>query len=127
MTFILKLDLDMIKMYHHTIPKMKFLFQLIQKFSLNRWTDMHTGRHTDRHTCRHYENITSIAYFITYLPSGCSYYGIYNIRHYIYEVDFEHWQHVPKFYRNRECAIVLLLFVILYLYSTIFFNKLSTK
>ena len=47
---MLKLNLDVVKMCHHT--KMQFLCQGIQK------TDTQTNRHTDKQTHRQNENIT---------------------------------------------------------------------
>ena len=46
MTLILKLDLDMVKMYHHT---KKFLCEGVQKL-WSEQTDTQTDRRTDRHT-----------------------------------------------------------------------------
>ena len=57
MTLILKLDLDMVKMYHHA--KMKFLCQLVQKLQLKQ---INTQTQINRQTERLYENITSTAY-----------------------------------------------------------------
>ena len=54
MTLILKLDLDMVKMYHHTKNEVSMLTgsQVIAR----------TDTHTQTHTHRNDENITSTAY-----------------------------------------------------------------
>ena len=55
MTFILKPDLDIAKMYHHT--EMKFLCQMVQNYSPNRQTHTHPQKdwHTHRQTWqKHY-------------------------------------------------------------------------
>ena len=44
MTLILKLDIDMVKMYHHT-KKYSFYVNWFKNYSLNR--DTHTHTHTD--------------------------------------------------------------------------------
>ena len=54
MTFTLKLDPDIVKMYHHT----KNEVSMSTGSKVIAWTDTQT----DTHTHRHYENITSTAY-----------------------------------------------------------------
>ena len=54
MTLILKLDLDIVKMYHHTKNEVSM--------STGSKVIARTEQHTHRHTRRHYENITSTAY-----------------------------------------------------------------
>ena len=62
MTFILKPDLDIVKMYHHTknevsmSPGSKVIAQA------DTHTDTQTDGQTDTHTHRHDENITSTAH-----------------------------------------------------------------
>ena len=56
MTLKLKLDLDMVKMYHCT----KNEVSVSTDSNIIAQTDRH--RHTDRQTHRHDDNITSIAY-----------------------------------------------------------------
>ena len=58
MTSILKLDLDIVKMYHHT--KNEVSMSTASKVIAQ--TDTHTHTYTDRQTDRHDENITSTAY-----------------------------------------------------------------
>ena len=58
MTLILKLDLDIVKMYHHT----KNEDSMSTPSKVIAQTDTQTYRHTDTHTHRQYENITSTAY-----------------------------------------------------------------
>ena len=52
MTLILKLDLDMVKMYHHTKNEV----------SMSTGSKVIAQTDTQRHTDRHDENITSTAY-----------------------------------------------------------------
>ena len=54
MTLILKFDLDMVKMYHHT----KNEVSMSRHSKVIAQTDTQTDTHTDRHTHRQYENIT---------------------------------------------------------------------
>ena len=56
MTLTLKLDLDMVKMYHHT----KNEVSMSRHSKVIAWTDRQTDRHTHTHTHTHtqYENIT---------------------------------------------------------------------
>ena len=54
LTLILKLDLNMVKMYHHT----KNEVSMWTASKVIAWTEIHTDRHTDKHC----ENITSNAY-----------------------------------------------------------------
>ena len=54
MTLILKPDLDIVKMYHHTKNKVSI--------STGSKVIAQTDTHTHRHTHRHDENITSTAY-----------------------------------------------------------------
>ena len=58
MTLILKLDLDMVKMYHHT--KNEISMSTGSKVIAQTDTDRQTDRQTQ--TDRHNENITSTAY-----------------------------------------------------------------
>ena len=58
MAFILKLDLDMVKMSHHAkngVPTSRHSKVTAQT---DRQTDTHTHTHTDKQTHRQYENIT---------------------------------------------------------------------
>ena len=48
MTLILKLNLDMVKMYHHT--KNKVSMSRHSKFIARTDTHTHTDKHTDKHT-----------------------------------------------------------------------------
>ena len=52
MTLILKLDLDMVKMYHHTTNKvsMSTASKVIARTDTDRHTDTHTHTHTHTHT-----------------------------------------------------------------------------
>ena len=54
MTLILKLDLDMVKMYHHT----KTEVSMSKHSKVIARTDTQADIQTDRHTQRQYENIT---------------------------------------------------------------------
>ena len=56
MTLILKLDLDMVKMYHHTKDEVYMSTHSKDVARTDRQTDM------DTHTHRHDENITATAY-----------------------------------------------------------------
>ena len=56
MTLILKLDLDIVKMYHHTKNEVSMSIPSKVIARTDRQTDTHT------HTHRHYENITSTTY-----------------------------------------------------------------
>ena len=56
MTLILKFDLDMVKMSHHT----KNEVSMSRHLKVIAQTDRQTHRHTDRKTHRQYENITSL-------------------------------------------------------------------
>ena len=54
MTLVLKLDLDMVKMSHHT----KNEFSMSRHSKVFACTDTQTDRHTDTQIHRQYENIT---------------------------------------------------------------------
>ena len=66
MTLILKLDLDMVKMYHHTKNEVsvstgsKVIAQTDRQTHIQTHTHRQTDTHTHTHT--HDENITSTAY-----------------------------------------------------------------
>ena len=60
MTLILKLDLDIVKIYHHTKNEVSMSTGSKVIAQTDTHTDTHT--HTDMHTHTHYENITSTAY-----------------------------------------------------------------
>ena len=58
MTLILKLDLDMVKMYLHTKKEVSMSRGSKVIAFTDRNTDRHTDRHTERQTHRHAKNIT---------------------------------------------------------------------
>ena len=60
MTLILTLDLDMVKMYHHTKNEVSMSNHSKAIAQTDRQIHTQTDRHT--HTHRHDENITSTAY-----------------------------------------------------------------
>ena len=60
MTLILNLDLDIVKMYHHTKNEVSMSTTSKVIARTDRQTD--TDTHTLTHTHTHYENITSTAY-----------------------------------------------------------------
>ena len=64
MTLVLKLDLDIVKMYHHT----KNEVSMSTPSKVIAQTDTQTD--TDTHTHRHDENITSTAYAGGNKPNG---------------------------------------------------------
>ena len=75
MTLVVKLDLDIIKMYVCTkneIPT--FSGSKVQKLStdtqIDRWTDRQTDRWTDRHTDRQTDRQTDSTEIITYRIRG---------------------------------------------------------
>ena len=45
MNLVLKLDLDIVKMYVYTENEVQWL----KRYRLNKYTDKHKSRHTDRH------------------------------------------------------------------------------
>ena len=60
MTLILKLELGIVKMYHHT--KNAVSMSIASKVIAQTDTHIHTHTQTNRQTCRHDKNITSTAY-----------------------------------------------------------------
>ena len=54
MTLILKLDLDMVKMYLHSEKKRSFYVKGFKSYSLNRQKHRQTDTQTDRHDRKHY-------------------------------------------------------------------------
>ena len=65
MTLILKLDLDMVKMYLHT----KNEVSMLSSSKVIAWTDRNTDRHTDRHTDRQTDSQTDRHDWKHYLPT----------------------------------------------------------
>ena len=61
MTLIPKLDLDIVKIYHHTKNWSSYV-NCLKSYSPKRQTHGQTDWHTHTDTHRHYENITSTAY-----------------------------------------------------------------
>ena len=62
MTLILKLDLDMVKMYYHTKNEVSMSTHSKVIAKTDTHTHTQTDRWTDRHTHRHDESITSTTY-----------------------------------------------------------------